>query len=225
MQPLFKSTSAADAEVSRRALEATEQIIEEMGAEIHDDLIQRLSILRLYLDRLDRAKGDPVTTDALITSMNADFLDVVESVRRISRRLLPTNPATDSLENRLRTLCQNMERPGAGTIHYSQTGDEPPIPARDSIHLYRIVQELIHNAFKHSSAWHVDIRIEWKGPNLIIEVEDDGVAFSKVNDYIQTLNVKNNTLRMRSSLLQAPIAYGRGKRGLLAHLTYRANNH
>jgi signal transduction histidine kinase len=222
MLPLFKSTSAADAEVSRRALEATEQIIEEMGAEIHDDLIQRLSILRLYLDRLDRAKGDPVTTDSLITSMNADFLDVVESVRRISRRLLPTNPATDSLENRLRTLCQNMERPGI--IRYSQTGSEPPIPSRDSIHIYRIVQELIHNAFKHSSAWHVDIRIEWKGPSLIIEVEDDGVAFSKVDDYIQTLKVKNNTLRMRSSLLQAPIAYGRGKRGLLAHLSYRVNN-
>ena len=215
------SSSSFDAEVSRRALEATEHIISEMGAEIHDDLIQRLSILRLYLDRLDRAKGDANETDTLITSMNADFLEVVESVRRISRRLMPVNAPTDSLETRIRTLCQNMERPGGGTIHFKQSGTEPPLAEKDAIHLLRIVQELIHNAFKHSAAWHVQVRLTWIDGLLTIEVEDDGTAFAKIETFLSVLNTKNNTLRMRAGILNAPLKYSSGERGLLAILNYR----
>lgn len=218
---MFQFFKSRDADVSRRALEATEQIIAEMGAELHDDLIQRLSVFRLYLDRLDRAKGDAAQTEALITSMNADFVDVVDSVRRISRRLMPVNAPTDSLETRIRTLCTNMERPGAGTIHLSQTGTEPPIPEKDAIHLLRIVQELIHNAFKHSSAWHVFVRLDWRDTQLTIEVEDDGTAFSKIESFLTVLNTKNNTLRMRAGILRARLDYSGGNRGLLARLVYR----
>jgi len=221
MFQLFKSRPELDAEVSRRALDATEHIIAEMGAELHDDLIQRLSIFRLYLDRLDRAKGDAAETEVLITSMNADFQEVVESVRRISRRLMPVNAPTDSLESRIRNLCQNMERPGGGTIHVTQSGTEPAVPEKDAIHLLRIVQELIHNAFKHSAAWHVHIRLTWTENTLAIEVEDDGTAFSKIESFLSVLNTKNNTLRMRAGILQAPLHYASGNRGLLAQLAYR----
>lgn len=224
MLPVFKSQAAFDAEVSRQAMEATEQIITEMGAEIHDDLVQRLSVFRLYLDRLDRAKGDAEQTEALITSMNADFVEVVDTIRRISRRLMPVNMEHDSLEVRIQTLCQNMERPGGGTIHFTQSGLEQPVPERDAIHLLRIIQELINNAFKHSSAWLVDIRFHWNGSTLQIEVEDDGTAFSKLDSYLDVLHSKNNTLRMRSTILHAPIHYSQGKKGLLVRLNYTLPN-
>lgn len=222
MIPVYKSQAAFDEEVSRQAMEATEQIINEMGAEIHDDLVQRLSVSRLYLDRLDRAKGDPVETEALITSMNADFLAVVDAIRRISRRLMPVSMDHDNLEARINTLCQNMERPGGGTIHIRQTGTEHPLPNRDAIHLLRVIQELINNAFKHSSAWHVDVRLLWKGRNLILEVEDDGTAFAKTDSYIQILNTKKNTLRMRANILRTSIQFSQGAKGLLARLHYTA---
>ncbi len=220
MLPVFRTQAAFDAEVSRQAIEATEQIITEMGADIHDDLVQRLSVLRLYLDRLTRAKGDAAQTEALITSMSADFTEVVESVRRISRRLMPVSHENDSLEVRIRTLCQNMERPGGGTIHFNQTGLERPLPNRDAIHLLRIIQELINNAFKHSSAWHVNIRMEWSGSSLLLEVEDDGTAFSRMESYLSMLNTKNNSLRMRAKILRSSIQYTQGAKGLLARLKY-----
>lgn len=220
MFPVYKSQAAFDEEVSRQAMEATEQIIAEMGAEIHDDLIQRLSVLRLYLDRLNRAKGDASATEALITSMSADFQDVVDSVRLISRRLMPVSMENDSLEQRIRTLCQNMERPGGGTIHFSQSGLELPVQERNAIHILRIVQELVNNAIKHSSAWHIEIRLSWNDSSLLVEVEDDGTAFAKLDDRISILKTKNNTLRMRSNILQAPITFSQGKRGLLARFTY-----
>ena len=217
---LFKSHAAFETAVEHRAIETTEQIIAEMGAELHDDLIQRLSIFRLYLDRLDRARTDPAETEFLITSMNADFLEVVESVRRISRRLMQVKMENDSLELRIQTLCQNMERPGGGTIHFGQTGTELAIGEKDSLYITRIIQELIHNALKHSSAWHVDVRLRWAEKQLLIEVEDDGTAFSKVDSFISMLRKKYNTLRMRSKIIGAHIHYTQGRRGLLARIEY-----
>lgn len=220
---VFKSQSSFEAAVSRQAIEATEQIIAEMGAELHDDLIQRLSIFRLYLDRLDRARLDPAETEFLVTSMNADFQEVVDSVRRISRRLMPVKMENDSLETRIRTLCLIMERPGGGTIHFSQSGTESPVTEKEALYLTRIIQELINNAQRHSAAWHVDVRLHWKDTNLVIEVEDDGTAFSKVASFISTLKAKTNTLRMRSSILGARIQYIQGQRGLLARVDYHAD--
>ena len=217
---LFKSQTSFEAAVSRQAIEVADHIITEMGAELHDDLIQRLSIFRLYMDRLDRVKTNPAETEALINSMNADFLEVVESVRRISRRLISVKTENDSLEVRLRTLCQNMERPGGGTIHYSQSGEEHQVEEKEALYLTRIVQELIHNALKHSSAWHVDVRVSWNGTNLYIEVEDDGTAFSKVDSFISLLKSKYNTLRIRTNILGAEIQYVQGKRGLLAKVQF-----
>jgi signal transduction histidine kinase len=117
-----------------------------------------------------------------------------------------------------------MERPGGGTIHFVQSGTEPAIPEKDAIHLLRMVQELIHNAFKHSAAWHVHVRLTWRDNELTIEVEDDGTAFAKIESFLSVLNTKNNTLRMRAGILRAPLHYSSGAGGLLARLTYRTPN-
>ena len=89
MAIIFSSQKKLEDEIARRATEICDQIILEMGAELHDDLIQKLSIFRLYLDRLERAAQNPSETEALLINMRADFEGVVQSVRRISRKLLP----------------------------------------------------------------------------------------------------------------------------------------
>lgn len=221
MTYLFRSKASFEAAISRQAMEACEHIIAEIGAELHDDLIQRLSVFRLYLDRLDRSKDDQAETQSLIISMNADFLEVVQSVRRISRRLLPVKMEQDSFQKGIVMLCQNMERPGGGTIHFEPTGPEQKISDLAESYLFRIIQELIHNALKHSSAWHIWVRLTWIENELSVEVEDDGTAFSKIQEFITSLDKKYNTLRMRSKVIGATLHYMQGKKGLLAKVSYK----
>ena len=220
MSLLFKSSPSIDAEVSRQAMDACEHIITEMGAELHDDLVQKLSILRFSLDRLDRSKKDPAEIESLIVSMNADFQEVVQSIRRISRRLYPVKMDGDSFQKGTALLCQNLERPGGGTIHFEPTGSEQKIPGQSEIYLYRIVQELIHNALKHSSAWHIWVRLHWEEKQLTVEVEDDGTGFSRIPEFIGALRKKHNTLRMRAKVIGAQIKYTQGNKGLLATVVY-----
>ncbi|MBS1976291.1 MAG: hypothetical protein JST46_02900 [Bacteroidetes bacterium] len=218
MLNLFRSQKDFDTAVSGTAMEYCEEVISQMGAEIHDDLIQRLTILRLYLDRLERSHADPAEVASVIAAMQADFQQVVESVRKISRQLLPMKFENDSFQKGIHLLCQNLERPGAGTIHFNSVGPDCTLQPPADLHLYRIAQELIHNAIRHSAAWHVWVSVQHRVNSILVEVEDDGTGFSKITDAISALNRKQNTLRMRSRIIGARIEYLQGERGLLARV-------
>ncbi|MEX1240724.1 MAG: ATP-binding protein [Cyclobacteriaceae bacterium] len=218
---IFLSKSKLEAEISKRVAEACEQIISEMGAELHDDLIQKLSIFRLYIDRMERASADQGEIDALSIKMRSEFDQVIHVVRNISRRLLPAKMEGETLDKTLQILCQNMEHPGTGHIHFENQGTPHPLEPQSERYLFRIVQELIHNAFKHSSAWHIWVRLKWEATRLLIEVEDDGTGFSKIPDYIHQLKGKNNTLKLRSTIIGATIRYSQGEKGLLASINLK----
>jgi signal transduction histidine kinase len=217
---LLFSKEKQEAEISRQAMEACEHIISEMGAELHDDLIQRLSVFGLSLDRLERALPERAQAEALLVGMKGDFQEVIQSVRKISRKLLPVRTEDNSFGQGIALLCQNMERPGTGNVHFESTGVEEKLTALAETYLSRIVQELIHNAYKHSSAWHVWVRFSWLPELLTIEVEDDGTGFSKVPEFIGLLKRKHNTLKMRSEAIGAFIHFSQGKNGLLARVEY-----
>jgi signal transduction histidine kinase len=216
----FITKNKYESEVSKQAMESCEQITSEMGAELHDDLIQKLSIFRLYLDRLERSSSEPKEIESLVIQMRTEFDAVVQSIRKISRRLMPVSMDGDSFQTRIDILCQNMERPGTGNVHFEPTGIEVTIPINAQIYLYRIIQELIHNAFKHSAAWHIWVRLSWTADTLLIEVEDDGTGFSRIPEFINDLKRKYNTLKMRSRAIGASIIYSSGKKGLLATVKY-----
>ena len=222
--PFFISNKKIEAEIARRTAETCEQIISEMGAELHDDLIQKLSVFRLYIDRMERSSGDQSEIDALSIKMRTEFDQVIYVVRNISRRLLPAKMEGETLDGILKLLCQNMEHPGTGHIHFENEGRPIPLEPQTERYLFRVVQELIHNAFKHSSAWHIWVRLRWTHDHLLIEVEDDGTGFSKIPDFVERLKRKNNTLKLRTTIIGANIDYSQGERGLLARLSLRITN-
>jgi signal transduction histidine kinase len=218
--PLFTSQKKFDTAVAERSAEICELVISEMGAEIHDDLVQKLSIFRLYIDRIDRAAGDKAEVETLALQMKNEFEKVSNVVRNISRRLLPARMEGNMLDYTLAMLCQHMEHPGAGHIHFENSGSPLAIDDKAEMYLFRIVQELIHNAFKHSAAWHVWVRLTWNTNSIMIEVEDDGSGFAKIPEFVDRLKKKHNSLKMRSLAIGASIQYLQGNKGLLAKVSY-----
>jgi signal transduction histidine kinase len=214
-----KSAQAIDDEVTQRVLATCEQLMSEMGADIHDDLIQKLSTFGLHLDQLTRANGDITEIESHISKMTVEYGQIVSAVRQISRRLMPLKYEGETLLISIRRLCQNLDRPGGSTIHFQSTGNESILDPKTETHLYRMIQELLHNALRHSAAWHIWVRISWSEKEIVLEVEDDGTAFSEIPVLIDALNRKHNTLRMRSEVIGAKINYRQGSKGLLAIIT------
>jgi len=216
----FTSSSDFNERVSIRAAEFCEQVISEMGAELHDEVIQKLSSMLLHIERIERAAGDPSEILNLITRMRTDFDSVTQDVRAISRRLNPVHFSDATFGGSIAQLCDSMQRPGNGHITCTTIGEEQPLSQLSFTYLYRIVQELIHNAFKHSSAWKINVVISWTPGTLIIEVEDDGTVDAKINGITSILQNKRNTLHMRSLTINATIRFEKGKRGLLVRVEY-----
>jgi signal transduction histidine kinase len=216
----FGKQSSFEKEVAIRASQFCEVVISEMGAEIHDDLIQKVSVLKLYLDRLERSAGDPTETLTTTARMRSDLDGVIGSIRAVSRRMLPTLLETDSFEKNISLLCQNMESFSAANIHTEVYGVECPMPYNSKLYLFRIAQELIHNALKHSTAWHIWVRLFFEGKKLTIEVEDDGTRISQVGEIIRQMDKKKNTLTIRTRALGAELTYERGAKGLLGKVVY-----
>jgi signal transduction histidine kinase len=211
----FSQIFSPRSEGAKPAIEAFESIITEMGADIHDDLIQKLSVLRLHLDKIERSAFDPRETELAVIKMQADFQGIIESVRLISRRLSPVKMEGDTFEKCVETLCQNMDNPGTVRIHPTFGGKPVQLDETIEHNLLRMIQELIHNAFRHSSAWHVWVRVSW-GSKLVIEVEDDGSGFSRMHEFIDKLKQKHNSLKLRARVLGASVNYRQGEKGLLA---------
>jgi signal transduction histidine kinase len=212
----FTSSKKIEVEISKRVTDTCDLILSEIGAELHDDLIQKLTVFRLLIDRLEKSSSEKVEVEAISIKMISEFEQVILAVRNISRQLLPAPSEGDSFVDRIEVLCQNMQRAGTSHIHFKSSGFYRSLNPVAERHLSRIIQELINNAFKHSSAWHIWIRLTWEKEKLVLEVEDDGSGFSKIPEFINRLTRKQNTLRMRVNIIGASITYNQGVKGLLA---------
>lgn len=207
-----------EAEISRSATDACDHLMSEMGAEIHDDLVQKLSVMKIYLERLEPFSSLHPDFETVLISMRTEYEQISQSVKRISRQLMPAQVENESFSTAVELLCQNMENTRSANIHFNQNGFERPVPQAQYAHLYRMVQELLHNAFKHSYAWHVWVTLTWDSSRLTMEVEDDGTGVNNLTNLANRFRQKRNTLKMRCALLGGSINFLKGKRGLVAKI-------
>lgn len=209
--------SAHRGELVNELIERYENEILKMGADIHDDLIQKLTVYRLHVDKLEHAETI-LEVQVIADRMKTDFKTVVDSIRRITQRLLP-EMEIGSFTGMMRELCRREEKPGVAFIRFKSDGTEMPIDTTHQPHLLRIVQELINNATKHTLAWHIEVRLYWKPDEIVIEVEDDGKRFENLAEKMKKPGTFA-TLRMRTSRIGASIKFLQGFNGAKAVVTY-----
>ena len=218
--PIFSKPNPLRQNISKEASEVVEHVLNELGAELHDDLIQKLSALRLHLDKLERSDYNAVDLQAAVIKMQSQFDLVIESVRMLSKQLLPVRLDNDTFENMLQSLCENLNSPGTTRVRFSCHGNSRILDHKVEYYLLRMVQELVNNAFRHSAAWNVWVDLYWRDTNVTIIVNDDGSGFSKISEFIMRLRGKFNTLRMRAEAIGAVINYDYGLNGLRATIRY-----
>ncbi len=171
--------------LSARAEEVREDERTGIAREIHDDLGQSLTALKMDLAWLARrisgeSSAPGTTLLEKIASMSQMTDDVIDRVRRISAELRPGVLDDLGLLAAIEWEAQRFEeRTGAACIVTSNVGDRQF--GRDlSTAIFRIAQEAMTNVARHASATHVTIRLEIPadGRTLRLDVRDDGVGIS-----------------------------------------------
>lgn len=158
-----------------RALTARLQAVREeertrIAREIHDELGQRLTAIKLDVARLLGSSGE----DGIRLAAMLD--ETVKTVRDISWELRPSVLDALGLTAAIDYLAEDFQRRMATRCRVELPEQPPPVDGEIATHLFRICQELLTNVARHARASRVDIRFLAEGNTLQLEVTDNGVG-------------------------------------------------
>jgi PAS domain S-box-containing protein len=161
--------------LSHRLVAAQEDERRRVARELHDEVGQLLTALKLSLDRVLPARSG---TDGSEPGEAREVLqDLMARVRSMSLELRPT--MLDDL-GLLPTLLWHFKRYTAQTnvrVHFKHRGLRRDLPQETITAAYRIVQEALTNVARHAQVTEVMVCVRAERDALIVEVEDQGVGF------------------------------------------------
>ena len=162
---------------------AQEDERQRISRELHDDICQRLSGMKLNLEVLeDDFKARDKKTYRTLRGFKKQFEQTITEVRRLSSNLRPTVLDDFGLTIALNLLGREFEK--AHKIPVRVELGDPTLKHLDpqiEIALYRIAQESLTNIAKHANASLVTLHLALSGSAVMLSVNDNGTGFDPKN--------------------------------------------
>ncbi|MBM3164231.1 MAG: response regulator [Bacteroidetes bacterium] len=160
-----------------------------IARELHDGIGQQLVLLNLLLQNLETKQEDQGSLENIRQLLQSLILEL----RELAYNLLP--PALDQgFVNALQRFAKRINDVGSVTLtlKLSKELKENAFKNVDSFNLYRMVQEILNNALKHSQATKIEILIEVQREHIVIRIIDNGIGFDvlKVSEGLGLQNLK-----------------------------------
>lgn len=153
-------------------LTAQEQERRRIARNLHDEIGQNLTAVLLQLDRLGR-RVSPELRDEF--EETAEFVrSSLDEVRRVARELRPGVLEDLGLANALRELCTMFSARGGLRVERLIAPTLPPLSAEAELVIYRVAQESLTNAARHSGASKVELRLDRVPGGVVLRVADNG---------------------------------------------------
>jgi signal transduction histidine kinase len=143
--------------------------------DLHDELGPMLSSMKLKLSILELSGEDDKN---LVKSLNENFDTAIGRIRGISYNLTPNVLKRTGLAAALREYIYSINSSGLLKISLNFP-DNVTFSEEASVNIYRVVQEIIHNAIKHAGASQLDIDCRAEKNNMVLKLSDDGVGFDQ----------------------------------------------
>ncbi|MBX2961108.1 MAG: sensor histidine kinase [Cyclobacteriaceae bacterium] len=156
------------------ALESQESERKRVAADLHDGVGAMLSAIRASLGTLVRTASIGEET---VQPVKAMLDDTIDSVRKISRDLLPSTLEKYGLSAALKEMCERFQSLTDAGIFFTEAGTIIPLEKSREILVFRIIQELINNALKHAKANRIEVQVTWD-TQLHVVVTDNGKGFT-----------------------------------------------
>ena len=155
-----------------RALAAQEAERQRVAQELHDEIGQSLTVVLLGLQRVaDQAPGELADEVGLIQESARSSLD---DVRRVARRLRPGVLEDLGLLSALGALATDLSTHGDVHVRRELEPGLSRLPAQTELVIYRVAQEALTNAARHSGAATVDFSLGRQGDGVLLRIADDG---------------------------------------------------
>jgi len=164
--------------LSSRLVEAQEDERRLVARELHDSIGGKLTAIKYGIEK-KLSKSEP-SAPAIGVSME-DILsvvnDAIDETRRVSKNLRPSTLDNLGLLRTINGLCREFEDLSGISIRKDVRIQENEVPELLKITIYRILQEALNNAVKHSDADLLSVRLTEDTGGIELTVEDNGKGF------------------------------------------------
>lgn len=181
-QEIERQKAAREEEAKQRHKLITEAVIQAqesertlIGLELHDNINQVLTTVKLHNEMVLEGVGDP---KILLVRASKYLQDCIDEIRSISKRLSAPTLGKISLEESVKELVDSINQTSKIKITRQVYGLDNQLLKQDlHIGVYRILQEQLNNVLKHAEASEVFVHLERNGGKIRLSITDNGKGF------------------------------------------------
>ena len=182
----YKTYQRDAAELSARYLEQQKNITREiskwqerdmtrLASVLHDNLGADIGLLRLKTDSM------PLTEEKR-KELSENLMEIGNQIRELSHQFSPIVLRKKGLYESVRSLIVELQRHTGIAMQFEWIGERQVTSYQNAVILYRIVQELLQNMWKHAQATEGFVQVMYQPPHIGLYIEDNGVGAAGENE-------------------------------------------
>lgn len=195
----------AQRELERELLDIASREQQRIGSDLHDGIGQELTGAMLMLQgcQRDLIANSPQHAEAIVEIV-AQLGRTIDNARTLARGLSPFAGDPQGLAGALQDMANRLNRRAGPQLRFSSRLAAPLVlPDSAAQHLWRIAQEAVSNALKHSAATDIWIELGAAADRIYLTVRDNGRGFPDENVHARGLGLR--MIEYRAQLLAAEL--------------------
>ena len=158
---------------------AQEEERKRIARDLHDDMNQRLAMLTVELETLERHPPRSRELVRRLESARLRIATISDDIRQTAHQLHPSTVDHLGLSAAMRSLCADVAKRENIQVHCRERSVHTEVPPDIALCLYRVAQEAIHNVVKHSGARHVSVSLMNGQNHILLSIRDAGRGFDR----------------------------------------------
>lgn len=186
--------------LSEHFLEEMERLEKErirIATDLHDELGPILSVTQIHIDKITPSNDKDATH---LKRASENILVLTKRFGGIARNLTPRVLLRKGLNTALHDFFEQYQDITSIKLEY-RYNVKTDIATAIGLHIYRMIQEMVHNAVKHSQASRIEVLLHEKGKKIYIQCKDDGIGMNSelIDNKKEGLGL--NSLKSRAEML------------------------
>src|SRR5262249_51544657 len=164
--------------VSRRLIDAQENERTRIARDLHDHIGEQLTLLGIALEKLQRSLP-PSASEArkCMKGVQKQVADISGDVHSLSHELHSFKLEYLGMVEAMKSFCEELSEQRQVEIDFSHKNVPKAMPQQISLCLFRVLQEALHNATKHSGVRRFAVDLRGTSDALDLVIRDDGCGF------------------------------------------------
>lgn len=175
-QEMVQMKDKYERDALRSQLEIQENTFKAIGQELHDNIGQMLSVVKLSLSVLPLGKEDK--SYELVKTSQEVLNKAIIDLSNLTKSLHTERIVDIGLSESIRFELYAIRKAGIMEVEFNQEGEEVHFDEQRSIFLFRMFQESLNNILKHAKATEVKVSLSYVNDIFTMEIKDNGTGFN-----------------------------------------------